>query len=70
MGITLELSTDEVGPSVDVVATYDQESGVYEAFVSDAQWPDLQRKLDAAGVPYKFALSASSELTACNGADW
>jgi hypothetical protein len=70
MAITLELSSDDVGAAVQVVAVYNHDSGVYEAFVSDEQWPTLQAELDAAGVPYKFALAGSGRLSARNGANW
>jgi hypothetical protein len=70
MAITLELMTDDIGATVDVVAIYNQNSGVYEAFVSDERWSTLQDELDAAGVPYKFALAGSSRLSARNGANW
>jgi hypothetical protein len=70
MAITLELSTDDVGAGVGVVATYNEASGVFEAFVSDEQWPMLQKELDAAGVPYKFAIAGSDRLSARNGANW
>ncbi|CAD6559517.1 hypothetical protein ACFQ3P_32675 [Paraburkholderia sabiae] len=70
MAITLELSADDVGATVGVVAVYNESSGVFEAFVSDEQWPTLQKELDAAGVPYKFALAGSERLSAHNGANW
>ncbi|MGT2477292.1 hypothetical protein [Paraburkholderia terrae] len=70
MAITLELSSDDVRSTVQVVAVYNRDSGVYEAFVSDEQWPTLQEELDAAGIPYKFSLAGSGRLSARNGANW
>jgi len=37
MAITLELSTGNIGATVEVVAIYNEASGVFEAFVSDEQ---------------------------------
>jgi hypothetical protein len=70
MAVTLELSTDDVGSTISVVAVYNHESGVYEAFVSDDEWPALQVELDAAGVAYKFSFTGSGRLSARNGAEW
>jgi hypothetical protein len=70
MAITLEVLADDVGSIAGVVSTFNEASGVFEAFVSDEQWPMLQKELDAAGVPYKFAIAGTDRLSARNGANW
>ena len=70
MTITLQLLTDDTDVTAELGLIYNEASGVFETFVSDEQWSILQNELDAAGVPYKFALAGSERLSARNGASW
>jgi hypothetical protein len=43
---------------------------IWDAMVSDLQWPAIKGRLDSARVPYKAADPSGTDLIAYNGADW
>ncbi|MBR8137203.1 hypothetical protein [Burkholderia cenocepacia] len=72
--VALELSTDDAnsyplsnmiqggGPS--------GKRGVWEVLLSIGQWNDVERYLEAGGLPYKFAIPPTAKLQPRNNPPW